>query len=140
MISSPTWSCVPCCCMWTDRPRIAAGGPESIAAARPDPASVERYGPAYRYPQRLDRPAHRRRTLRTRLSTRPPARTEIVEYIKDVATKRSVKAPADSWHELRLLVDALFLRRYDKEYVEEMKGIADGAAAAGAKYDGRAST
>src|SRR5439155_511647 len=34
--------------------------------------------------------------------------------------------------------NALFLRRYDPEYLEEMKGIADGASAAGAKFDGRA--
>ena len=40
--------------------------------------------------------------------------------------------------DLRLLVNALFLRRFDQEYLEEMKGIADGAAAAGAKFDGRA--
>ena len=34
-------------------------------------------------------------------------------------------------------MNALFLRRYDAEFLEEMKGIADGAAAAGAKYDDR---
>ncbi|MGH7171991.1 MAG: C45 family autoproteolytic acyltransferase/hydrolase, partial [Gemmataceae bacterium] len=32
---------------------------------------------------------------------------------------------------------ALFLRRYDKEYLKEMKGIADGASAAGARFHGR---
>ena len=32
---------------------------------------------------------------------------------------------------------SFFLRRYHREYLEEMKGIADGASAAGAKYDGR---
>ena len=37
----------------------------------------------------------------------------------------------------RRLVNALFLRRFDKEYLEEMKGIADGATAAGARFDGR---
>ncbi len=37
----------------------------------------------------------------------------------------------------RPLVNALFLRKFDREYLEEMKGIADGAAAAGAKFDGR---
>ncbi len=35
------------------------------------------------------------------------------------------------------MVNALFLRRYDAEYLQEMKGIADGAAAAGAKFDER---
>ena len=57
---------------------------------------------------------------------------------KLVASKRSRRAaPGDSWRELRTLVNALFLRRYDPEYLEEMKGIADGAAAGGAKFDGR---
>ncbi|HUN81905.1 MAG TPA: C45 family autoproteolytic acyltransferase/hydrolase, partial [Phycisphaerae bacterium] len=35
------------------------------------------------------------------------------------------------------LVNAAFLRRFDKEYLEEMQGIADGAASAGAKFDER---
>src|SRR6202008_464149 len=39
--------------------------------------------------------------------------------------------------DLRLMCNAMFLRRYDREYLEEMKGIADGAAAAGAKFDGK---
>ena len=34
-------------------------------------------------------------------------------------------------------MNALFLRRYDAEYIEEMKGIADGAAAGGGKVHGR---
>jgi hypothetical protein len=38
---------------------------------------------------------------------------------------------------MRTLADALFLRRYDQEFLIEMKGIADGAAAAGAKFSGR---
>ena len=36
------------------------------------------------------------------------------------------------------MADALDAARYDAEYLEEMKGIADGAAKAGAKFDGRA--
>ena len=54
-----------------------------------------------------------------------------------MATCRSPKAPTEAWQQLRTLVNALFLRRYDAEYLEEMKGIADGAAAAGAKFDDR---
>ena len=34
-------------------------------------------------------------------------------------------------------MNALFLRRFDNEYLREMQGIADGAVAAGAKMDGR---
>src|SRR5262249_41150789 len=53
------------------------------------------------------------------------------------ATVRSPKAPDDGWRHTRTLTNALFLRRYDKEYLEEMRGIADGAAAAGAKFQNR---
>src|SRR5205814_10075636 len=54
-----------------------------------------------------------------------------------VAATQNPKSPAEGWKQTRTLVNALFLRRYDKEYLEEMKGIADGATAAGAKFDGR---
>ncbi|MDR3632914.1 MAG: C45 family autoproteolytic acyltransferase/hydrolase [Isosphaeraceae bacterium] len=112
--------------------------PESAAGA-PDPSSVERYGPAYRYPRagwivlHVEGQPYERGYQHGRLLA-----PEIVDYVKRIASKRSPKAPADSWREMRTLVNALFLRRYDKEYLEEMKGIADGAAAAGAKFDGRA--
>src|SRR6185369_13090160 len=36
-----------------------------------------------------------------------------------------------------MFTNAMFLRRFEKEFLEEMKGIADGAAAAGAKFDNR---
>ena len=54
-----------------------------------------------------------------------------------LAERQSPKAPADGWKATRTLVNSLFLRRYDPEYLEEMKGIADGASAAGARFDGR---
>ena len=62
---------------------------------------------------------------------------EIGRFVGEIARYRSSKAPTDAWQDLRLLADALFLRRFDSEYLEEMKGIADGAAAAGANWDGR---
>ncbi len=43
----------------------------------------------------------------------------------------------EAWKHVRNLVNALFLRGYDREQLEEMKGIADGASAAGATFDGR---
>ena len=61
---------------------------------------------------------------------------EIVQFVDALATYRSTKAPAEAWRDLRS-GQALFLRRYDAEYLEEMKGIADGAAAAGASFEGR---
>ncbi len=106
---------------------------------RPDPATIERYGPAYRYPKagwivlHIEGEPYERGYQHGRLLA-----PEIADFIKALATKRSPKAPADAWREHRKLVNALFLRRYDKEYLEEMKGIVAGAAAAGAKFQDRA--
>jgi len=105
----------------------------------PDPVSVQRFGPAYRYPQdgwivlHIEGEPYDRGYQHGKLLA-----GEIVDYIKTLASARSPKAPADAWRDVRLLVNSLFLRRYEKEYLEEMKGIADGAAAAGSKFDGRA--
>src|SRR5206468_6728386 len=119
--------------------RAEAARPDpSIAAEKPDPATVRRYGPAYRYPRagwivlHIEGAPYDRGYQHGRLLA-----AEIADYVKTLATKRSPKAPADAWREVRTMVNALFLRRYDHEYLEEMKGIADGAAAAGAKFDGR---
>jgi hypothetical protein len=111
---------------------------ESSQAFVPDPAAVERYGPAYRYPQagwivlHIEGEPYERGYQHGRLLS-----TEIVDYIKAQAANRSPQAPADAWRAIRMTVNALFLRRFDREYLEEMKGIADGASAAGAKFDGR---
>ena len=105
---------------------------------RPDPASVQRDGAGYRYPQagwivlHIEGEPYERGYQHGRLLA-----AEIADYVDASATSRSPKAPAEAWRDLRTLVNALFLRRYDAEYLEEMKGIADGAAAAGAKFDGR---
>jgi hypothetical protein len=105
----------------------------------PDPASVLRLGPAYRYPQagwvvlHIEGDPYDRGYQHGKLLA-----PEIVDYVTALATYRSPKGPSEAWRDQRLIVNALFLRRYDKEYLEEMKGIADGAAAAGAKFDGRA--
>jgi len=121
--------------------RTRAGGPESSAGLepfRPDPASVERFGAGYRYPQagwivvHIEGEPYERGYQHGRLLA-----PEIARFIGELARYRSSKAPVDAWQDLRLLADALFLRRFDPEYLEEMKGIADGAAAAGAKWDGR---
>ncbi len=62
---------------------------------------------------------------------------EIVAYIQKLSIRRDAKDPAHGWSGLRTLADALMLRRFDPELLEEMKGIADGAAAAGAEVYGR---
>lgn len=105
----------------------------------PGAASVQRFGTAYRYPQagwivvHVEGEPYERGYQHGKLLA-----PEIADYVKTLATARSPKAPADGWKAQRLLVDALFLRRYDREFLEEMKGIADGAAAGGAKFEGRA--
>jgi hypothetical protein len=118
-----------------------AGGPEATASAdafRPDPASVQRFGPAYRYPQagwivlHIEGEPYERGYQHGRLMA-----PEIGRFVGEIARYRSSKAPVEAWQDLRLLADALFLRRFDSEYLEEMKGIADGAAAAGVRWDGR---
>jgi hypothetical protein len=105
----------------------------------PDPASVQRFGPAYRYPQsgwtilHIEGSPYERGQQHGKLMA-----TEIAEFVKALAIFRSPDAPAHGWRDQRVLADALFLRKFDPEYLEEMKGIADGAAAAGAKFEGRA--
>src|SRR6516165_3048518 len=106
---------------------------------KPDPNTVQRYGPAYRYPQagwivlHIEGEPYERGVQHGRLLAE-----EIAAHIRCFAAVQSPKAPADGWKSLRMLVNSLFLRRYDKEYLEEMKGIADGATAAGARFQGRA--
>jgi hypothetical protein len=119
---------------------LAAAEADRLETLRfsPDPASVTRSGPGYRYPQSgwivvhiEGKPYERGFQHGTLLAA------EIAEYIHALATHRSPKAPVEAWRDMRLLANSLFLRRYDQEYLNEMKGIADGAAAAGAKFDDR---
>ena len=111
---------------------------EHATSRPPDPAAVQRHGPAWKYPQagwlvlHIEGSPYDRGVQHGRLLAR-----EIVEYIQVLARSRSHKDPVAAWKSLRLLSDALFLRKYDLELLEEMKGIADGAAAAGAKLEGR---
>ncbi len=118
-----------------------AGGLARQAPPResePDPATVERVGSGYRYPQdgwivlHIEGEPYARGYQHGKLLA-----SEISDYIQALSAKRSSKAPAEAWSAARLAVNALFLRRYDPEYLEEMKGIADGAAASGIKVDGR---
>ncbi len=105
---------------------------------KPDPASVQREGKAYRYPQagwivvHVEGEPYERGVQQGKLLWR-----EIQAYINCFALQESGKSPSDGWAALRTMSDALFVRRFDPELLEEMKGIADGAAAGGAKFDGR---
>jgi len=62
---------------------------------------------------------------------------EIVEYIKKLAYRQNEYNIADGWNQFRQITEAFFLSKYDEEYLIEMKGIADGAAKAGAMFDNR---
>ena len=61
---------------------------------------------------------------------------EIVTFIDKLAIRQNGDSPRAGWNELRTLADALMLRKFDQEYLEEMKGTADGAAKAGGVYNG----
>ncbi|MEJ2582752.1 MAG: hypothetical protein P8127_14120, partial [Acidobacteriota bacterium] len=62
---------------------------------------------------------------------------EIAEYIRKLGVVRYRQDPESGWDTIRFEADSLFLRKYDEEYLTEMKGIADGAAAAGSEAWGR---
>jgi hypothetical protein len=104
----------------------------------PDPATVTRHGPGWRYPQagwhvvHIEGSPYDRGFQHGKLLA-----AEIVEYIEALAAIKSHKSPHEAWREVRRLANALFLRRFDPECLEEMKGIADGAASAGAEFDDR---
>jgi len=63
---------------------------------------------------------------------------ELARYLEKLAILQDKADPERGWNGLRRLADALMMRRFDPEYLEEMKGIADGAAKGGAKFKGRA--
>ena len=56
---------------------------------------------------------------------------EIPEYLARCASALGSK---EQWDQYRTTANALFLRGFDSEIMEEMRGIADGAADAGAKW------
>jgi hypothetical protein len=116
----------------------AARAAEPIATFKPDPASVQRFGAGYRYPQagwvvlHVEGKPYERGEQGGRLLA-----PEIVGYLRACATEYGSKSPEQAWKLIRTMVNALFVRQFEPEYLEEMKGIADGAAAGGAKFDGR---
>jgi hypothetical protein len=62
---------------------------------------------------------------------------EIVRYITKLGVLKNAADPVRGWADQRQTADALFFRKFDVEYLEEMKGIADGAVKAGAAFKGR---
>lgn len=106
-------------------------------SAFPKAASVRALGPAYRYPSggwiylHIEGKPYDRGYQHGFLMA-----NEITSYIA-----RCIAAfggdPKTAWEQGRIMANADFLRGYDRELLEEMRGIADGANAAGARLEGR---
>jgi hypothetical protein len=100
--------------------------------------AVKTFGPAYRYPAagwiylHIEGQPYERGYQHGYLMAR-----EIPEYLERCAGDLGVRADRQSWDQLRTAANALFLRGFDREILEEMRGIADGANAAGARWLGR---
>ena len=111
---------------------------EASAAGDPPADTIRTFGPAYRYPAagwiylHIEGQPYERGYQHGHLMAR-----EIPEYLERCAAELGAKAEAESWEPIRTTVNALFLRGFDREILEEMKGIADGASDAGAKWLGR---
>ncbi|HTS76222.1 MAG TPA: C45 family autoproteolytic acyltransferase/hydrolase, partial [Bryobacteraceae bacterium] len=113
---------------------------EEVASSNdlPQKAALRTFGPGYRYPQagwiylHIEGEPYDRGYQHGYLMAR-----EIEQYIDRCAAQLDPKSKAGAWSNGRTEASALFLRGFDREILQEMKGIADGAAAAGAKYDGR---
>ena len=62
---------------------------------------------------------------------------ELARFVEKLANLQDKTDPVKGWNALRALADITLLRKYDPEYLEEMKGITDGAEQAGARFRGR---
>jgi hypothetical protein len=107
-------------------------------SAWPVKSAVRTFGPAYRYP--------RGGWIYLHIEGEPFDRgfqhgflmaKEIENYIDRCASTLNSKDRAQGWTVGRTVANAVFLRGFDEEILTEMKGIAEGASAAGAKYNGR---
>ncbi len=94
--------------------------------------AVQTFGPAYRYPAagwiylHIEGKPYERGYQHGHLMAE-----EIPEYMERCA---AVLGSKEHWDDYRRTVDALFLRGFDEEILEEMRGIADGASDAGARW------
>ena len=100
--------------------------------------AVRTFGPAYRYPAagwiylHIEGKPYDRGYQHGYLMAR-----EIPEYLTRCAYDLGGKSDQQTWSQFRTAADALFLRGFDREILEEMRGIADGANANGARWLGR---
>jgi Phospholipase B len=104
----------------------------------PAPSAVTTYGPAYRYPVggwiyvHIEGKPYERGYQHGRLMAK-----EIPQYMERCAAELDPRGKNKSWDLARTTASALFMRGFDQEILEEMKGIADGASDAGALWEGR---
>ncbi len=116
---------------------VAVERVDDVSALVP-PETVRWFGPAYRFDDRG--------WIFVHIEGEPYQRgyqygvlvgEEIAAYARKLAVRQDVHDPAAGWEDLRFETQAITLRRFEDEYQLEMKGIADGAAHAGAKLFGR---
>jgi hypothetical protein len=94
--------------------------------------AVQTFGPAYRYPAagwiylHIEGKPYERGYQHGHLMAR-----EIPEYLARCADDLGGE---HGWAQYRLMADAFFLRGFDREILEEMRGIAEGASDAGARW------
>lgn len=104
----------------------------------PAPEAVAQYGPAYRYPSggwiylHVEGQPYERGYQHGRLMSK-----EIVQYMARCAAELDRNGKTQSWRLARTTASALFEHGFDREILEEMRGIADGASDAGARWEGR---
>ncbi len=104
----------------------------SAADEWPVREAVQTFGPAYRYPSagwiylHIEGAPYERGYQHGHLMAR-----EIPEYLDRCAAELG---SSKQWDQYRTTANALFLRGFDREILEEMRGIADGASDAGAKW------
>ena len=104
----------------------------------PARAAVTTFGPAYRYPNggwiylHIEGQPYERGYQHGHLMAK-----EVVQYMERCAADLDSRGKNQSWNLARNTANALFLRGFDREILEEMKGIADGASDAGAKWQDR---
>ncbi|MGD1070768.1 MAG: C45 family peptidase, partial [Bryobacteraceae bacterium] len=100
--------------------------------------AVRTFGPAYRYPAagwiylHIEGKPYERGFQHGYLMAK-----EIPEYLARCEFDLAGKSDARTWDAYRTTANALFLRGFDREILEEMRGIAEGANAGGAKWQGR---
>jgi len=117
---------------WFEGIRLSEISPDDEWPAR---EAVQTFGPAYRYPAagwiylHIEGQPYERGYQHGHLMAQ-----EIPEYFERCAALLGSK---EHWDDYRTTVNALFLRGFDQEILEEMRGIADGASDAGARWQDR---